>query len=65
MLDDGRKVDAELFRTLLAEELDEIHGKYPENLHEYFDRAAQLFDDISTSDDFVDFLTLPAYRMID
>ena len=42
-----------------------IHGKYPENLHDYFDRAAELFDDISTSDDFVDFLTLPAYQMID
>ncbi len=65
VLDDGRKVDTELFRALLAEELDTIHGQYPENLHEYFDRAAQLFDDISTSDDFVDFLTLPAYQMID
>jgi len=65
VLDDGRKVDDELFRTLLAEELEKIHEKYPENLHEYFDRAAKLFDDISTSDDFVDFLTLPAYQMID
>jgi malate synthase len=65
VLDDGRKVDADLFRALLAEELDKIHEKYPENLHEYFDRAAELFDDISTSDEFVDFLTLPAYQMID
>jgi malate synthase len=65
VLDDGRKVDDELFRVLLAEELEKIHEKYPENLHEYFDRAAKLFDEISTSDDFVDFLTLPAYQMID
>ena len=65
VLDDGRKVDAELFRTMVAEELDSIHGKYPESLAPYFDRAAALFDDISTSEDFVDFLTLPAYRMID
>ncbi len=65
VLDDGRKVDTELFRALLAEELDKIHENYPENLHSYFDRAAELFDDISTSDDFVDFLTLPAYEMID
>ena len=57
--------DTELFRALLAEELEKIHGKYPENLHSYFDRAAVLFDDISTSDDFVEFLTLPAYSMID
>ena len=65
VLDDGRKVDVELFRSLLAEELDKIHGAYPENLHSYFDRAAVLFDEISTSDDFVEFLTLPAYDLID
>ena len=65
VLDDGRKVDTELFRALLAEELDKIHAAYPENLHSYFDRAAVLFDEISTSDDFVEFLTLPAYDMID
>jgi malate synthase len=65
VLDDGRKVDAELFRTLLAEELDKIHEQYPQELHSYFDRAAELFDEISTSEEFVDFLTLPAYQMID
>jgi malate synthase len=65
VLEDGRTVDTELFRALLAEELEKIHEKYPENLHSYFDRAAELFDEISTSDEFVDFLTLPAYQMID
>ena len=65
VLDDGRKVDVDLFRAILAEELDKIHGAYPENLHSYFDRAAALFDQISTSDDFVEFLTLPAYNLID
>jgi malate synthase len=65
VLEDGRKVDTELFRTLLAEELAKIHDKYPAELAPFFDRAAALFDDISTSDEFVDFLTLPAYRMID
>jgi malate synthase len=65
VLEDGRKVDTELFRALLAEELEKIHEKYPENLHSYFDRAAELFDDISTSEEFVEFLTLPAYQMID
>jgi malate synthase len=65
VLEDGRKVDAQLFRDLLAEELQKIHGKYPAELAPYFDRAARLFDDISTSDEFVDFLTLPAYGMID
>jgi malate synthase len=65
VLDDGRKVDVELFRALLKEELEKIHGQYPENLHSYFDKAAELFDTISTQDEFVDFLTLPAYDLID
>ena len=65
VLDDGRKVDPDLFRTILAEELEKIHGAYPESLHSYFDTASVLFDEISTSDDFVNFLTLPAYQMID
>jgi malate synthase len=65
VLDDGRKVDVELFRTILAEELEKIHDKYGEANAEYFDRAAKLFDEISTSEDFVEFLTLPAYEMID
>ena len=29
------------------------------------ERAAKLFDDISTSEDFVEFLTLPAYELLD
>jgi malate synthase len=65
VLEDGRKVDAELFRTMLAEELEAIHAKYPAELAPYFDRAAKLFEEISTAEDFVDFLTLPAYKMID
>jgi malate synthase len=65
VLDDGRKVDVDLFRRIVAEELEQIHEKYGEANAEYFDRAAKLFDEISTSDDFVEFLTLPAYEMID
>lgn len=66
ILDDGRKVTIELFRQLLAEELERIKtllgaeytaGQYAE--------AAQLFDRLTTSDQFVDFLTLPAYELVD
>jgi malate synthase len=63
-LEDGRKVTVELFRKVLAEEMDEIRimvgaaefdgGKYQ--------LAARIFDDITSSDKFVDFLTLPAYE---
>lgn len=66
VLDDGRKVTVELVRALLQEEMQKIkdllgdaytQGKYEE--------AAQLFDTITTSDAFVEFLTLPGYEAID
>lgn len=62
MLDDGRKVTAELFEKLLAEELakvkaDDAEGRY--------DEGAQLFERITTDDNYVEFLTLPAYQLID
>ncbi|MFV9506361.1 MAG: malate synthase A [Oscillochloridaceae bacterium umkhey_bin13] len=66
VLEDGRKVTVEMFRTMLPEELARVQqilgptygeGKYEE--------AADLFDQITTSDTFVEFLTLPAYDKID
>jgi malate synthase len=67
VLDDGRKVTKELFRSLLAEELPKVKiylgndawkmGKYEE--------GAKLFEKITTDDNYVEFLTLPAYALID
>ncbi|OGA31442.1 MAG: malate synthase A [Betaproteobacteria bacterium RIFCSPLOWO2_12_FULL_62_13b] len=67
VLDDGRKVTKELFRSLLAEELPKVKtylgeagwkaGKY--------EKAAELFARITTDDNYVEFLTLPAYELID
>ena len=66
VLDDGRKVTADMFRAMLPEELERVkqilgpayaEGKYAE--------AATLFEQITTSDQFVEFLTLPAYDQID
>jgi malate synthase len=66
VLDDGRKIDVPMFRDLLAEEMvkikDELGANYDAGRYE---EAARLFDEISTADRLVDFLTLPAYRMID
>jgi malate synthase len=66
VLDDGRKIDVPLFRTLLAEEMEvikqELGSGYDAGRYE---EAARLFDEISTADKLVDFLTLPAYGMID
>jgi malate synthase len=65
VLEDGRKIDAELFRSVLAEELENVKAKFGPNDAKYFEDGAKLFDEISTSDEFVEFLTLPAYNMID
>jgi malate synthase len=66
-LADGRKVTVELFRQLLAEELPKVKtylgeaayaaGKYAE--------GARLFERITADDNYVEFLTLPAYQLID
>ncbi len=65
-LDDGRKVTVELFRQLVPEELERIKQILGENYHQgRYEEAADLFDSITTSDDFVEFLTLPAYDMVD
>ena len=67
VLDDGRKVTKELFRALLADELPKVKtylgdaawaaGKYED--------GAKLFEKITTDDQYVEFLTLPAYEKID
>jgi malate synthase len=57
-LDDGRTFDGDLFDQLFNEEV----GLLPdvENIAE----AADLFRDMIVSDDFVEFLTLPAYERL-
>jgi malate synthase len=67
VLEDGRKVTKELFRAMLPEELEKVReyvgdaqyraGKYEE--------AAKLFGQFTLGDEFIEFLTLPAYQHID
>jgi malate synthase len=67
VLDDGRKVTRELFHAILAEELKKtpsIVGADAYAAGRYAD-GARLFEEITNSDDYVEFLTLPAYRAID
>ena len=61
VLDDGRKVTAGLIRSLLADELAKAKAAGAEGK---LDEAAALFDRITTGD-YVEFLTLPAYDLID
>ena len=65
VLNDGRKVTVELFRQLLPEELQQVRQILgPAYDAGHYEEAAELFDTITTSDEFVEFLTLPAYERI-
>ena len=66
VLSDGRKVTVELFHELAADELAKIRQRWGEA--EYakrrFDEASKLFDNLTTDDQFVEFLTLPGYSLL-
>ncbi|CAM3770597.1 malate synthase A [Kibdelosporangium persicum] len=57
-LDNGSTVTADLVREVLAETRKELAGL------PHLDEAAGLFDQVALADEFVDFLTLPAYERI-
>ena len=61
VLEDGRKVSAELVRAYVPEELAKIKAGGFEG---QFDRAAEIFTRMSTQDSFEEFLTLPLYEEI-
>jgi malate synthase len=61
VLNDGRKVTKELFRSMLEQELMKVRHFAGDK----FDTARDLFDQITTNDEFVEFLTLPCYDKID
>ncbi|HEX5613264.1 MAG TPA: malate synthase A [Burkholderiales bacterium] len=65
-LDDGRKVTVELVRTLLAEELPKVRTTLGEEAWRAgkYEEGARLFDRLTTGE-YVEFLTLPAYQLID
>ncbi|WP_133648454.1 malate synthase A [Paraburkholderia flava] len=62
-LDDGRKVTAELIGQLTQQELDKVKQVVGGDTKPY-DRAAQIFEQMSTSETFTEFLTLPLYEEI-
>jgi malate synthase len=67
VLDDGRKVTAAWVKTLIAEELVKVKaavGAQGENTATYV-RAAEIFETMSLSEDFAEFLTLPLYEKLD
>jgi malate synthase len=62
-LTDGRKVTIELFRRLLGEELRKV-SVLPGAAELKYDEAAWLLDKLVSNDEFVDFLTEPAYELV-
>ncbi len=61
-LEDGRKVTAEMVKALIPEELAKV--KAVVGTSKAYDRAAQIFEQMSTQEAFAEFLTLPLYEEI-
>ena len=67
VLSDGRKVDLEMVRRIIKEEMANIRAEVGDKLFETvrYDLAARLFDEIIANDELEEFLTLRAYDYID
>jgi malate synthase len=65
-LSDGRKVTKKLFREVLAEELTKIQEAIGADRFAKgkFEIARDLFDNMTTDDEFAEFLTLPGYEKL-
>ena len=64
VLEDGRKVTAEMVRAMIPEELAKVKEVAPNGSDPSYARAAQIFEEMSTSEQFAEFLTLPLYEEI-
>jgi malate synthase len=60
-LDDGRPVTAALYRQLRDEELAKLGGAGASR----YEEAAELMDNLILTEEFVEFLTFPAYQYLD
>jgi malate synthase len=63
ILADGRKVTKELFHAVLSEELKKIRSTVGEDRFSKgrYLEAAELFEELTTNDQFIEFLTLRGY----
>jgi malate synthase len=66
-LADGREVTPDMFRAALSGEMERVRGEVGSAAYEggRFPEAIELFSDMSLAEEFEEFLTLPAYRLID
>ncbi|WP_442800674.1 malate synthase A [Shewanella sp. AS1] len=65
-LSNGKLVTKELFRDMLAEELANVESEVGSERFTQgrYTQAATLLEEITTSDELVDFLTLPGYQLL-
>lgn len=61
MTAEGAIVDESRVRDLITEVVLELEGEWPT---EYLHAARKVFEEVALGDEFVDFLTLPAYELI-
>jgi malate synthase len=65
LADTGEMVTTELVARLLDKEVERLRGEVsPEDFERYYQPAKKLISDLCLSDDFTDFLTLPAYELV-
>jgi malate synthase len=66
-LSDGQKISGPLVRQVLAQEQSALRDSLGARnyANTKFDEAGELFLSVSTSDEFVEFLTLPAYERLE
>jgi malate synthase len=64
VLEDGRTVTAEMVRAMIPEELAKVKADAPDGDNPSYARAAQIFEEMATSETFAEFLTLPLYEEI-
>jgi malate synthase len=67
VLDDGRKIDTDLYCVVFDEEVEKIKQQWgaPNVAKSRLAEAALLFDRLVTAEQLSDFLTLPAYQYLD
>jgi malate synthase len=66
-LDDGRTVTRELVREILDEEMERIHAEVGDEVWEKGrpKQTRQVFELVALSEEFPEFLTIPAYKLLD
>jgi malate synthase len=65
VLDTGDTVTPDLVRRILAEEVARLEDDGEVYLLDRFRQARELFEQVALAEDFIEFLTLPAYDLID